>query len=120
MRCKTRKRIYSICAVGVHGDDWLALVYDEQEATRGFYSAADVLSDLRIEIAEGKSGIGDLSRETIVFLGYGIGAEAVSPSAGDWHSIQEALNCLDKARSLCRSEERRVGKECRSRWSPYH
>ena len=23
-------------------------------------------------------------------------------------------------RDLCRSEERRVGKECRSRWSPYH
>ena len=23
-------------------------------------------------------------------------------------------------RSLLRSEERRVGKECRSRWSPYH
>src|SRR5256885_4714929 len=22
--------------------------------------------------------------------------------------------------SACRSEERRVGKECRSRWSPYH
>src|SRR5260370_38055569 len=22
--------------------------------------------------------------------------------------------------STCRSEERRVGKECRSRWSPYH
>ena len=25
-----------------------------------------------------------------------------------------------KADGLCRSEERRVGKECRSRWSPYH
>ena len=25
-----------------------------------------------------------------------------------------------KADSLLRSEERRVGKECRSRWSPYH
>ena len=24
------------------------------------------------------------------------------------------------ARSIVRSEERRVGKECRSRWSPYH
>ena len=24
------------------------------------------------------------------------------------------------ASTLCRSEERRVGKECRSRWSPYH
>src|SRR5256885_14438866 len=22
--------------------------------------------------------------------------------------------------NICRSEERRVGKECRSRWSPYH
>src|SRR3712207_9521542 len=26
----------------------------------------------------------------------------------------------DIVRSLPRSEERRVGKECRSRWSPYH
>src|SRR2546427_5199011 len=25
-----------------------------------------------------------------------------------------------KSRSIVRSEERRVGKECRSRWSPYH
>ena len=25
-----------------------------------------------------------------------------------------------RARALMRSEERRVGKECRSRWSPYH
>src|SRR5207248_8056640 len=24
------------------------------------------------------------------------------------------------SRRRCRSEERRVGKECRSRWSPYH
>ena len=28
-------------------------------------------------------------------------------------------NCTDTA-SYLRSEERRVGKECRSRWSPYH
>ena len=26
----------------------------------------------------------------------------------------------DEGKLLCRSEERRVGKECRSRWSPYH
>ena len=34
-----------------------------------------------------------------------------------------ALECpdpKDKATFLTRSEERRVGKECRSRWSPYH
>src|SRR3712207_270570 len=27
---------------------------------------------------------------------------------------------LDEAAVMSRSEERRVGKECRSRWSPYH
>ena len=27
---------------------------------------------------------------------------------------------LDVYKRQCRSEERRVGKECRSRWSPYH
>ena len=27
---------------------------------------------------------------------------------------------LTVTRSVLRSEERRVGKECRSRWSPYH
>ena len=31
---------------------------------------------------------------------------------GDWDSV-----CIISAE---RSEERRVGKECRSRWSPYH
>ena len=29
-------------------------------------------------------------------------------------------NRLDVVRDFLRSEERRVGKECRSRWSPYH
>ena len=27
---------------------------------------------------------------------------------------------VDKEGAILRSEERRVGKECRSRWSPYH
>ena len=30
------------------------------------------------------------------------------------------LRCVAKACMDYRSEERRVGKECRSRWSPYH
>ena len=32
---------------------------------------------------------------------------------------REMLAFISQQR-LCRSEERRVGKECRSRWSPYH
>ena len=27
---------------------------------------------------------------------------------------------IQEAQLVARSEERRVGKECRSRWSPYH
>src|SRR3989442_9713750 len=30
------------------------------------------------------------------------------------------INALNSGASVFRSEERRVGKECRSRWSPYH
>ena len=33
-------------------------------------------------------------------------------------SHRKALQAIDKG--WFRSEERRVGKECRSRWSPYH
>ena len=35
-------------------------------------------------------------------------------------SVQKALNDLPNVTVQLRSEERRVGKECRSRWSPYH
>ena len=33
---------------------------------------------------------------------------------------REAVDTTKLRLDLCRSEERRVGKECRSRWSPYH
>ena len=37
-------------------------------------------------------------------------------------NIRKELKALadPKYRKFHRSEERRVGKECRSRWSPYH
>ena len=38
-----------------------------------------------------------------------------------YHPIQKgAIGEVDYVDDMCRSEERRVGKECRSRWSPYH
>src|SRR2546428_6970009 len=33
---------------------------------------------------------------------------------------ERPIALTDKALAVLRSEERRVGKECRSRWSPYH
>ena len=35
-------------------------------------------------------------------------------------TLNERLNSENRAGNIKRSEERRVGKECRSRWSPYH
>ena len=32
----------------------------------------------------------------------------------------DAMSLISKGAKTTRSEERRVGKECRSRWSPYH
>ena len=34
--------------------------------------------------------------------------------------IEEDDEVFESIEELWRSEERRVGKECRSRWSPYH
>src|SRR3712207_9173296 len=38
----------------------------------------------------------------------------------DYLTLDETLCWLDELHQKERSEERRVGKECRSRWSPYH
>ena len=34
--------------------------------------------------------------------------------------VAQSLSTILSVESVLRSEERRVGKECRSRWSPYH
>ena len=41
-------------------------------------------------------------------------------SKGGKKAIAQAVNRKRRKDSNARSEERRVGKECRSRWSPYH
>src|SRR3712207_4074517 len=44
--------------------------------------------------------------------------QAVLPARRAWSQVAPEADPHD--RDLLRSEERRVGKECRSRWSPYH
>src|SRR5260370_22673911 len=45
---------------------------------------------------------------------------ALDAMAGDAKSRQTGDRALGNLKIEVRSEERRVGKECRSRWSPYH
>ena len=61
-------------------------------------------------IAVTKPGMGVLSQERLLLSPFGALAQAFS---------QEILDRARKEEGR-RSEERRVGKECRSRWSPYH
>src|SRR2546427_7729941 len=42
------------------------------------------------------------------------------PAAVNTDLIRKSEYASSTPAALCRSEERRVGKECRSRWSPYH
>ena len=42
------------------------------------------------------------------------------PEVANAFNTQAALDLREFFENLERSEERRVGKECRSRWSPYH
>src|SRR2546430_12069276 len=48
------------------------------------------------------------------------GPSTASPYLRNLQFDVEALSAPDARMEWPRSEERRVGKECRSRWSPYH
>src|SRR3989449_11175184 len=67
-------------------------------------------------------------RQYLVTNGYAWAASSYSKNGYDvrqgvmdTHALSELFNGLvGHPRRTYRSEERRVGKECRSRWSPYH
>ena len=80
------------------------------------YAQVDLLPDGRIDLQGVKNIINDRTRMMCVQRSTGY----------DWRSaisvaeIDEWVKAVKSVNSLTRSEERRVGKECRSRWSPYH
>ena len=71
--------------------------------------------------------VGYLMQKEIDFLGNAVNNPvrpfvAILGGSKVSSKISVINNLLDKVDTLIigRSEERRVGKECRSRWSPYH
>jgi len=63
------------------------------------------------------AGIEDAALEAEVLFRYVLAATE-SPDAG--RPILDRASFFQRLQDRLRSEERRVGKECRSRWSPYH
>ena len=88
--------------------------------TVAVYSEADrealhaQLADEAVCIGPAPSKDSYLNMERILSAALVTGADAVHPGFG---FLSENSTF---ARRCQRSEERRVGKECRSRWSPYH
>ena len=80
------------------GTDGRLLALQHEELTRGVLAERDFL------LAD--------------YLPDGLDIDAVDERL-KWVGSPALLDLAMVAR-LCRSEERRVGKECRSRWSPYH
>src|SRR2546430_13453528 len=71
-------------------------------------------SDLFVRNAQSKDSAQELHPSGLPLrLGLGQSALVFLPFFSNPHSCSQI-------RSPDRSEERRVGKECRSRWSPYH
>ena len=72
-------------------------------------------------VVRGAAGLIDISRGIPVLE---VPSTRVDRSMGDVHPLGNPHYSLDPGLAPVitqnRSEERRVGKECRSRWSPYH
>ena len=69
--------------------------------------------------------IGSHLTEMLLEEGHHVRALSYYNSFNDWGWLEgldhpELEVVTGDVRDLTRSEERRVGKECRSRWSPYH
>ena len=57
------------------------------------------------------------SEDTVVVIE---GKERIMMGSNNYLGLTHHPEVLAAAKQALRSEERRVGKECRSRWSPYH
>src|SRR2546421_5783168 len=98
---------------------WLCLVFFFSSRRRHTRSDRDWSSDV-CSSDLGAVGLFDLGSGDVQLLGYH--GHLVNRVVVD-RSGKRAASCSSDYTAILwdlRSEERRVGKECRSRWSPYH
>src|SRR5579859_6841133 len=69
---------------------------------------------------QAEDGIRDLTVTGVHTCALPISGRIVARSIAAWEATTPMSAAESDAMDPPRSEERRVGKECRSRWSPYH
>ena len=77
-------------------------------------SAYGILNYNQLKVNKGKASV----LSTRLIFEDPDGKYNVSKMAEEFHNSMP--ECIRTEKPIVRSEERRVGKECRSRWSPYH
>ena len=94
------------------------LVVEDEAKTADYLSRGLSEDGFLVEVArDGLDGL-HLIRESAFDL---IILDVMLPGLDGWQLLQEIRRrAPTPVLFLTRSEERRVGKECRSRWSPYH
>ena len=70
-----------------------------------------------VEQFERMPGIGNKTAQRLAYYVLNLSKTEAEQLAG---AVMDAHTKIHYCSKCCRSEERRVGKECRSRWSPYH
>lgn len=78
-------------------DDWIFPAASEREARLGLSAAEAVLSLLRISLNKEKSGVVDLRRERVVFLGHALSADRVDAAPKAWERVRAAAEAYRNA-----------------------
>src|ERR1044072_3642978 len=125
------------CRIGL-GYETPGKVVVEYRVTQAI-GLADALTERVHLVVGGANGAGDLHHPPAHVVGVGVyaivrrravrveyetphrargGGESLDAVAG--RAVRQRIRGCARGLAETRSEERRVGKECRSRWSPYH
>ena len=100
---------------------------DKLMLTENTQPALLAVSIAALRVLEAEAGV-DLTRDVAFLAGHSLGEYSAHAAAGSLALADAARLVRLRGRAMQqavpvgvgRSEERRVGKECRSRWSPYH
>src|SRR6266498_3175655 len=99
----------------LRGDLLLALA-DADGAESCFQSVFEVAGDLGVRMPQLRAA----TRLTRLWRAAGKRPDGTDELRSAYETFTEGFDTPDLVEARARSEERRVGKECRSRWSPYH